>query len=280
LRYSRSRARFYESAALNPGSLINQNDEELMANETRNHPTNQDLLKANFFLDWHHYQSDQKKGVPCPPAQKPVPEDARLFELPPAERLSFGQDRSISAALANRKSRRQYKGEPISFEELAFLCWSVQGVREFYPEQKVTRRISPSAGARHPLETYIAVHRVTGLESGLYRYLPLDHQLCQLYIDEHMAERTARACTDFALPSACTFAWTALPYRTEWRYGSAAFKFIALDAGHVCQNMYLACEAIGAGTCAIGAYNQPAMDELLGVDGEEEFTVYAAPVGR
>ena len=65
----------------------------------------------------------------------------------------------------------------------------------------------------------------------------------------------------------------------EWRYGLAAHKVIALDAGHVCQNLYLACEAIGAGTCAIAAYNQNAMDRLLDVDGREEFTVYLAPVG-
>jgi nitroreductase len=55
---------------------------------------------------------------------------------------------------------------------------------------------------------------------------------------------------------------------------------IALDAGHVCQNLYLACEAVGVGTCAIAAYRQDLMDELLGVDGDEEFTVYLAPVGK
>jgi hypothetical protein len=44
--------------------------------------------------------------------------------------------------------------------------------------------------------------------------------------------------------------------------------------------MYLACEAIGAGTCAIAAYHQALMDELLGVDGKDEFTIYLAPVGK
>jgi len=52
------------------------------------------------------------------------------------------------------------------------------------------------------------------------------------------------------------------------------------DAGHICQNLYLACEAIGAGTCAVNGYNQLAMDALLGLDGEDEFTVYLAPVGK
>jgi nitroreductase len=37
---------------------------------------------------------------------------------------------------------------------------------------------------------------------------------------------------------------------------------------------------MGMGTCAIAAYDQDDCDELLAVDGEEEFTVYIAPVGR
>ena len=66
----------------------------------------------------------------------------------------------------------------------------------------------------------------------------------------------------------------------EWRYSIAAHKVIAIDAGHVCQNLYLACEAIGAGTCAIAAYHQELMDKLISVDGENEFTIYLAPVGK
>ncbi len=77
-----------------------------------------------------------------------------------------------------------------------------------------------------------------------------------------------------------TFIWTAIPYRMEWRYGLAAHKVIAIDAGHVCQNLYLACEAIVAGTCAVAAYDQDAVDHLIGVDGEEEFAIYLAPVGK
>jgi nitroreductase len=60
----------------------------------------------------------------------------------------------------------------------------------------------------------------------------------------------------------------------------AAAKVIALDAGHVCQNLYLACEAIGAGTCAVAAYDQQAMDHILKVDGKDEFTIYLASVGK
>lgn len=80
--------------------------------------------------------------------------------------------------------------------------------------------------------------------------------------------------------SAVTFVWACIPERMEWRYGLTAHRVILLDAGHVCQNLYLACEAVAAGTCAVAAYDQAEMDQLLGVDGEEEFAVYVAPVGK
>ena len=80
--------------------------------------------------------------------------------------------------------------------------------------------------------------------------------------------------------SAVVFIWTAIPYRTEWRYTILSPKIIAQDSGHLCQNLYLACEAIGAGTCAIGAYDQGKMDPILGVDGSEELAIYVATVGK
>ena len=74
--------------------------------------------------------------------------------------------------------------------------------------------------------------------------------------------------------------WATIPYRTEWRYSVIGYKAIAVEAGHICQNLYLACEAIGAGACAILAYEQKAMDNMIGVDGKDEFAIYVASVGK
>lgn len=143
-------------------------------------------------------------------------------------------------------------------------------------------RAVPSAGARHALETYLAIERIESLPSGLYRYLPLDDQLAQLAIRPQIGRSAAAACLgqDFISTAAVTFFWTVIPARMEWRYDMAAHKVIAIDVGHVCQNLYLACQSVGAGTCAIAAYDQSACDHLLGVDGTEEFTIYLAPVGK
>jgi SagB-type dehydrogenase family enzyme len=128
----------------------------------------------------------------------------------------------------------------------------------------------------------VFVLNVSGLDVGLYRYLPLEHELLLVRREEGLRGRLASAALrqSFVGASAATFVWTAMPYRMEWRYDLAAHKVIAIDVGHVCQNLYLACAAIGAGCCAVGAYHQDLMDQLLGVDGQDEFAIYLAPVGK
>jgi len=222
----------------------------------------------------------QSRAVAPPPVQKSAPAGSRLLSLPQPEAWSIPSC-DLQSAIANRESHRRFTGESLSLDELAFLLWATQGVRAELHAAAVLRTV-PSAGCRHPFETYLAVMRVDGLASGIYRYLPLDHALVSVGEPADLPALLIAATRGqgFSGQSAVTFLWTAIPGRTEWRYGEASYKVIALDAGHVCHNLYLACEAIGAGTCAIAAYNQTLADDLLGVDGDEEFTIYLAPVGK
>lgn len=224
--------------------------------------------------------TQQSCGFHPPPVQKPVSPGSRVIQLPTPENWAI-QSCDLLSAIADRQSRRQFTAESLSLDELAFLLWATQGVRAILHEAAVLRTV-PSAGCRHPFETYLGILRVAGLDCGVYRYLPLDHALVHERDIPNLPAYLTAACRGqgFAGQSAVTFIWTAVAARTEWRYAEASYKVIALDAGHVCQNLYLACEAIGAGTCAIAAYNQTLADDLLGVDGDEEFTVYMAPVGK
>lgn len=61
--------------------------------------------------------------------------------------------------------------------------------------------------------------------------------------------------------------WSVIPSRMEWRYNPAAYRVILMDAGHGCRNLYLVFQGVGAGTCAVDAYDQEAMDKLIQVDG-------------
>lgn len=225
--------------------------------------------------------TDQSRGVPPPPLEKPVPEGAVVVPLPRRGQWQGVGAVDITTAIAHRRSRREYSGEAFIVDELSFLLWACQGVMRPLDPGHALRTV-PSAGCRHALETYLAVQRVRGLEPGLYRFLPLEHALVLERPDPDIARKVMAGCffQRFVGEAAVTFVWTAVPYRMEWRYGLASHKVIALDAGHACQNLYLACEAVGAATCAIAAYDQEAMDELLGIDGNDELTVYLAPVGK
>jgi SagB-type dehydrogenase family enzyme len=235
-----------------------------------------DNLKSNWQLVDEGFASDQSKGLAAPPQEKPVAPGAEIQRLPPPEAFPR-RGGPIFDLLAGRKSRRKYAEGELSLEELAALAWAAAGIK--LHKEKFSLRTAPSAGARHPLELYVYVSAVTGLSPGLYRYLPIEHGLCLVRGGELSAELDA-ALLDQFWQAAAVFVWTALPYRCEWRYGPVAPKLILLDAGHSCENLYLACEGLGLGTCAIGAYDQEAMDAFLGVDGAEELAVYAAPVGR
>lgn len=226
-------------------------------------------------------QTDQNRGVRPPAIQKPYRENAEIFDLTPVGEWRGIGKVSVEEAIASRRSRRSYSDEPLSIDELSFLLWATQGIRIQLNAATAFRTV-PSAGARHPFETYLCVLNVEGLEQGIYRYLPLEHKLLFEFATDDLRRKVALGAFDqrFVGSGAVVFVWSAIPYRTEWRYHAAAHKVILIDVGHVCQNLYLACEAINAGTCAIAAYDQEMMDRLLRLNGKDEFTIYMAPVGK
>jgi len=240
-----------------------------------------DFLKSSIWKTIDFSTTEQSRGIKPPPAEKPCnPEDKKIDLVRPRDWKSISEV-SVEAAIAQRKSRRSYTEDTIKLEELSFLLWATQGLRGKKSAVRNYRTV-PSAGCRHALETYIAVFRVEGIPKAIYRYLPMSHQLVEVVKHENLEGLLTRAALDqsFAGKSAVTFIWTTLPARMEWRFSKTLYKLIALDAGHVGQNLYLACEAIGAGTCAIAKYDQEFADKILGIDGVEEFTTYMAPVGK
>jgi len=239
------------------------------------------FLKDNVRQRVDFSQTDQRRHIPPPPIELPFSRDARRIPLKKIDQLVTIGTIDLKNAIANRESRRDYLNEPLTLDELSFLLWATQGVRLKLDAGHALRTV-PSAGCRHAIETRLCVLNIDGMEPGIYRYLPLEHELLFEQSPEKLNMKIVEASLGqrFTGEAAVVFVWTTIPYRMEWRYGIAAHKVIALDAGHVCQNLYLACEAVRAGTCAIAAYDQQAMDSLLGVDGVEEFTIYLASVGR
>ncbi len=240
-----------------------------------------EFLKDTIRKQTDFSKTDQAMKKPAPPIEKPHADDAFTIELPGPDDWKDIEDKGFLACTKNRRSHRKFSDEPLTIEELAFLCWTTQGIQMQLSEATAFRTV-PSAGCRHAFETYLWIMNVKGFTPGCYRYLPMEHKLVKEFETDNMRDKVAEACNGqkFAGTASVVFFWSTIPYRMEWRYSYASHKVIAMDSGHVCQNLYLACEVINAGTCAIASYNQPVADSLLRIDGEEEFVIYISPVGK
>jgi SagB-type dehydrogenase family enzyme len=225
--------------------------------------------------------SPQNSGtLPQPPLELPLPEGAPLIALPrPAEFNVPAMD--LRAAIEARRTIRAYSETPLSLEELSYLLWVSQGVKRISSRPSTARTV-PSAGARHAFETYLLVNRVTGLECGLYRYAAIENGLLRMETPGDIAERVKQDCLEQSqiTNSAVTFIWVAVVERMYWRYVERGYRYLHLDAGHVCQNLALGAEQLGCGICPIAAFDDELLNATLGLDGEDMFVVYLASLGK
>lgn len=232
---------------------------------------------------YYHNQdlSEQQKGLTQPPLELPFDVTQRPVALPPPGDLAL-EPVILRELIEQRATARSYADQPLTLAELSYLLWCTQGVKEYHPPYN-TRRTVPSAGARHAFETILLVNRVDDLEPGLYRYVASQHTLIrQEQNGGDLARRMAQACLnqEQVFSSAVTFVWVAVPARMCWRYSERGYRYLHLDAGHVCQNLYLAAESVGCGVCAIAAFNDEQLNTLLELDGESQFVIYLASLGK
>lgn len=225
-------------------------------------------------------ESAQTRGAPQPPLELPYDVTQRLIDLPAPDALHVPPV-NLRVLIEERITVRQYASQPLTLEELSYLLWCTQGVKAT-DEQHVTKRTVPSAGSRHAFETLLLINRVNGLEPGLYRYVASLHKLVRLPAAPDVGEQIMEACNKQPQikRSAVTFIWVAVAERMTWRYNERGYRYMLLDAGHVCQNLYLAAWAIGCGTCAIAAYHDDELNSVLGLDGESLFVIYLGTVGK
>lgn len=225
-------------------------------------------------------QSEEMKQLPKPLLELPAPEGARRISLPKPAEINIPSI-DLLTALENRQSVRKYSDLPLSLEELSFLLRCTQGIKNM-DERPSFRRLVPSAGGRHAFETYLLINKVQGVEPGVYRYLASENCLIEMDLSPDLPETLVHACEDQSKIkfSAVSFFWAAVPFRMTWRFSERGYRYLFLDAGHVCQNLYLAAEAVDCGVCAVAAYNDELVNAALKLDGESQFIIYAATLGK
>ena len=202
--------------------------------------------------------SDQTKGYEPPPLEAGYHKSVAIIALPDPrtfKELKIG----IREAVEKRTSIREYSKRPLNTDELSYLLWCTQGVKEIIPGVGTLRTV-PSAGARHPLETYLLVNNIYQMRSGLYRFLALEHKLVQVEAISDVSNRMKKAFLDqeMVTDSAVMFIWVATIYRTTWRYSERGYRYIFLDAGHACPSSMRKCNTWRNGLMAgtLGGYEK------------------------
>lgn len=218
---------------------------------------------------------------------EPRPEPFKSFEAPLAivalpEPTLTGEP-NLWEVLRQRRSRRVYDSAGrISLDELANLLWAAQGVTaRSGGGERTLFRTAPSAGALYPVESYLNVRAVEGLEPGIYHFRPQAFDLEYLR-DRDCSTDLARAALGQSMiqRAQLTFIWSAVIGRSRWKYHQRAYRYIYLDAGHIGQNLALSAQALGLGCCMIGAFFDNEVNAIIGADGMDETAIYLAAVGR
>jgi len=241
---------------------------------------NADRAVGDRFQQGTKYERGELRGRRLDWANKP-PTYKRYSEAPKIALSEPSTEGGLSLwdVLQRRRSERRFQDVPLKESELSQLLWAAQGITR--EGRGVDFRTAPSAGALYPVETYVVVHDVEGIEAGVYHYGVEQHQLEQLRLGDFQAATAAAALDQrIAALSKVVFVWTAIFERSKWKYEERAYRYIYLDAGHIAQNVALAAVALDLGSCQIGALYDGEANELVGVDGVRESTIYMTVVGR
>ena len=222
--------------------------------------------RMGYALDWQN-MPEPHKNYASPIATIALPEPL------------IGQAANVWEVFGRRRSTRAFSpAQNLPLDLLSCLLWSTQGITATAGEWDF--RAAPSAGALYPIETYLVARAVEGIEQGIYHFRPHAFDLEFIKRGE-FASLLADAALgqDMIRQAQATFVWTAVVARSTWKYRQRAYRYIYMDAGHIGQNLYLAGTAAGLGVCAVGAFFDDQVNDLIGIDGTEETTVYLASVG-
>lgn len=233
----------------------------------------------SFQIETKYYRGKLSGG---PLLWQAKPETYKNYPSSPKIKLDPSQEKgglSLWEAIRDRRSVRNFSAESLERAQLSQLLWASQGITAEYMGHEL--RAAPSAGALYPVETYLAVQNVEGIEPGIYHYDVSHHELHQLRLGDFRSS-VAQAALDqnFTSTANVVFIWTAVFERSKWKYSQRAYRYVYLDAGHIAQNVALAAVALGLGSCQVGALYDDEVNSIIEVDGERESVLYMTIVGH
>lgn len=184
-------------------------------------------------------------------------------------------NRELNKLLSLRKSTREFSERSLNLEQLSLVLESCKIISI---DGEFERRTYPSAGARFPIEIYPVVFNMDGIERGVYHYNALRSSLETLWITD-LRKQTSDIVSPYVKNPSAAFVMTSVIARSEIKYFYKSYPFSMLEAGHIGQNMYLACANVGIGCCAIGGFIDDELRKILDIT-EGEIPIYVIAIGN
>jgi len=130
------------------------------------------------------------------------------------------------------------------------------------------------------VQLYLYVHRVDGLDPGVYRYWP-EHGELQLIKsgDQRVAAAGLSLGQDLAGNACVAFSMIGDLERAARVHGERGYRYVHFEAGAIGQRLYIAAEALGLGATGIGAFFDDEVHRYLGVTPEQGQVVYHFAIG-
>ena len=184
-----------------------------------------------------------------------------LISLPES---SHESNFSIEEALLKRRSTREYSGDPLTLDEISQILWSAQGITH---ENRL--RTAPSAGGLYPLELYVVVGDVEGLEAGIYHYMPIENNLLKTVDGDRRSDIADAALgQDWVEKAAINIVITAIYERTTGKYDDRGIRYVHIEVGHAAQNICLQATALNLGVVTVGAFHDEKVVQFLHLNPE------------
>jgi len=209
----------------------------------------------------------------------PASAEETMIELPQPDTSGTV---TLEQALATRRSVRSFTSESLTLRQVSQLLWAAQGMTPArgsrMPPPSRGFRTAPSAGALYPLELYIVVQHVEGLDPGVYHYEPKYQALEQVASDKTVEDLSDAALGQESMKEAAIcVVITSVTSRLEGKYRDRSWRYAAMESGHAAQNLLLEATALGLGAVPAGAFQDSRVQQVLGVNND---VFYIIPVGH
>jgi SagB-type dehydrogenase family enzyme len=239
----------------------------------RDLPFEADLVKIGHYME----RLTQEETMPVPVKHYPRAAQTVL----PAPRVEGEFTRVLTA----RRTWRRFAAGKVALADLATLLGLTWGVREWVsvpPLGRFAVKTSPSGGALHPIEAYVAARDVEGISPGIYHYDATRHRLELLRRGVTREQMSDYVIGQRWFSEAAAFVFmTGVFTRTQWKYRyPRAYRVVLAEAGHLCQTFCLVATWLGLAPFCTMAMADSKIDHDLGIDGVTEGVLYVAGVGK